>query len=85
MTIHPIAVVLTGFSAVAIALAPVAQAEGTSIPAPTSSHQHIAPAPLQCQTMRAGSMCTSPGNAQINDAPPPVQNFPMYGFMPWIL
>ncbi|WP_267888349.1 hypothetical protein [Mycolicibacterium fortuitum] len=32
-----------------------------------------------------GSECISPGNAQINDAPPFVNTFPMYGNFPWIL
>ena len=33
-----------------------------------------------CVTMGAGqSQCESPGNAQINDAPPPVDYFPYAG------
>ena len=41
--------------------------------------------PQTCTTTQAGSMCQSPGNVQINDAPPFVDNFPMYGYFPWIL
>jgi hypothetical protein len=75
--IHPIAALLVGGAAASIALAPIAQA------APAS--QHIAPLKQTCTTTNAGSECTSPGNAQINDAPPSVDNFPMYGAFPWIL
>jgi hypothetical protein len=32
----------------------------------------------------SGSVCQSPGNVEINDAPPPVQYYP-YGTMPWLL
>ena len=38
-----------------------------------------------CTSTRASSVCSSPGNVQINDAPPFVMNFPMYGYFPWIL
>ena len=80
MKIRWIAGVLTAVSSVAIALAPLAQAT----PFATGT-QKIGPALQQCQTTNVGSICMSPGNAQINDAPPFVDNFPMYGFMPWIL
>jgi hypothetical protein len=69
-------------SAVAVALAPIAQA---AVPQVRSVGEHIAPAPQKCTTVNAGSECISPGNAQINDAPPFVANYPMYGAFPWIL
>ncbi|MFV1365344.1 hypothetical protein AAHH97_18155 [Mycolicibacterium elephantis] len=49
------------------------------------AQQQIQPAPMTCNWTRAGSVCTSPGNAELNDAPPFVNNYPMYGFVPWIL
>ena len=57
-------------AAVAIVAAPTAAAA----PAP-------APAPPQqsCAGSGAGTVCQSPGNVQINDAPPPVQFFPYGG------
>ena len=61
---------------------PLAAAETAGAP---TAVQHIQPAPQTCSTTNAGSVCTSPGNAQINDAPPFVDNFPMYGYFPWIL
>jgi hypothetical protein len=82
MRIRHIAALLTAGTAAAIGLAPIAQA------APITAQpvaQHIAPAPQTCTTTNVGSMCTSPGNAQINDSPPFVDNFPMYGAFPWIL
>jgi hypothetical protein len=40
-----------------------------------------APAPAQqtCSASGPGTLCQSPGNAQINDAPPPVQFYPYGG------
>jgi hypothetical protein len=60
--------------AAAIAAAPIATAAPPPAPAP-------APAPAQqsCSASGSGSICQSPGNAQINDAPPPVQFFPYGG------
>jgi hypothetical protein len=56
----------TGAAAVAVAAAPIAAA---------------APGPLQqsCTQIGADSECQSPGNVQINDSPPPVNNFDPYG------
>lgn len=68
--------------AVSVIVAPPAGA--TMVGAPTAV-QHIKPAPQTCSTTNVGSICVSPGNAQINDAPPFVDNFPMYGYFPWIL
>lgn len=65
-------------AAVSIILAPLAGAAPAGV-------QHIEPAPQTCTTTNAGSECISPGNAQLNDAPPFVDNFPMYGAFPWIL
>lgn len=70
-------------AAVAIALAPVAQAAEPAIQ--PVAQQQIEPAPMKCTSTRASSVCVSPGNAQINDAPPFVNNYPMYGLYPWIL
>lgn len=82
MNIRPVAGVLMACAAASIGFAPIAQA-ATMTAEPTS--QHIAPAPQSCTTTNVGSQCISPGNAQINDAPPFVDNFPMYGYFPWIL
>jgi hypothetical protein len=54
-----------GAAAVAIAAAPIAAA------APTTGQS--------CSASGAGTICQSPGNVQINDAPPPVQFFPYGG------
>ena len=82
MMIRPVAGLFAAASAVAIAMAPIAHAaEPTAQPVA----QHIAPAPMKCTSTNVGSECVSPGNAQINDAPPFVDNFPMYGYFPWIL
>ena len=54
----------------AIAAAPIAAASPTAPPAaPTQS----------CTSTGSGTLCQSPGNAQINDAPPPVQFYPYGG------
>jgi hypothetical protein len=82
MKIRPIAALLIAGAAASVALAPIAQA--ASIAAQPAA-QHIAPVPQTCTTTNTGSECISPGNAQINDAPPFVDNFPMYGALPWIL
>ncbi|ORA34475.1 hypothetical protein [Mycobacterium aquaticum] len=57
-------------AAAAILAAPIAAA------APGS-----AAGPLQqtCASSGSGSVCQSPGNVQINDAPPPVQFYPYGG------
>lgn len=82
MKLRPIAGLVMAGSALAIVMAPVAQAAQPTVQ-PVS--QHIKQAPMKCTSTNAGSECVSPGNAQINDAPPFVDNYPMYGFMPWIL
>ncbi|MED5815238.1 hypothetical protein VST63_23000 [Mycolicibacterium sp. 050232] len=69
-------------AATSIILAPLAGAAVAGAPA---GSQHIAPAPQSCTSTNAGSECISPGNAQINDSPPFVNTFPMYGAFPWIL
>lgn len=70
---------LTPFAAVAaaaaaIAAAPVAAADSTS------AHSAAVPtAPQQTCTTLGGTQtqCQSPGNVQINDAPPQVNYFPL--------
>ena len=53
-------------AAAAIAVAPLAAAApGPSLP--------------NCTPSGAGSVCQSPGNVQINDAPPPVAFYPYGG------
>jgi hypothetical protein len=37
------------------------------------------PSPQDCMPSGSGSICQSPGNAQFNDAPPPVQYRPYGG------
>jgi hypothetical protein len=54
-----------GAAAVAIAAAPIAAA------APGSGQS--------CSASGTGTICQSPGNVQINDAPPPVQYYPYGG------
>jgi hypothetical protein len=54
-----------GAAAVAIAAAPIAAA------APTTGQS--------CGASGTGTICQSPGNVQINDAPPPVQFYPYGG------
>ena len=60
--------------AAAIAAAPIATAAPPPGPAPD-------PGPVQqsCSASGSGTLCQSPGNAQVNDAPPPVQFFPYGG------
>lgn len=52
-----------GAAAVAVLAAPVAAAD----------------AGQSCSADGSGSICQSPGNAQINDAPPPVNFYPYGG------
>ena len=58
---------LVGLAAVAVAIAaaPIAAAD----PGPAQ----------QCAGSGQGTVCQSPGNVQINDAPPPVSFFPYGG------
>ena len=82
MRIRPIAALLMAGVGASIALAPIAEA------APTTTQpvaQQIAPIQQRCMTTNAGSECVTPGNAQLDDAPPFVDNYPMYGMFPWIL
>jgi hypothetical protein len=58
-------------AAAAIAAAPIAAAAPG--PATASSQQQ------NCAPSGSGSICQSPGNVQINDAPPPVQFYPYGG------
>ena len=60
-----------GMLAAAITAAPIAAA------APATPQQ-------SCTQSSSGTLCQSPGNAQINDAPPPVQYYP-YGGEAFIL
>lgn len=81
---------LAALGAVSVAASVIAAPlAGATVGAPTAgvptAIQHIKPAPQTCNSTNAGSVCVSPGNAQINDAPPFVDNFPMYGYFPWIL
>jgi hypothetical protein len=57
-------------AAAAIAVAPIAAAAPASAPAPAQQ---------TCSASGPGTVCQSPGNAQINDAPPPVQFYPYGG------
>lgn len=68
---HVTPLLAAGAAAVAILAAPTATA---------------APTPLQktCVAIGAGSTCQSPGNVEINNAPPVVSFYP-YGAMPWLL
>ena len=58
-------------AAVAIVAAPTAAA-AVPEPGPAPPHQ-------SCAGSGAGTVCQSPGNVQINDAPPPVQFYPYGG------
>ena len=72
-----------GVAAVAIASAPIAaaapKAPGHQSPGHQSSGQQ-SQSQLSCVDMGGtSSQCTSPGNAQVNDAPPQVDYFPYAG------
>jgi hypothetical protein len=56
-------------AATAIIAAPIAAAASTG---PGAIHQ-------DCSSSGSGSICQSPGNAQINDSPPPVGYYPYGG------
>jgi hypothetical protein len=58
---------VAGAAAVAVTAAPIAAA------APVSASSQT------CATAGAGTVCQSPGNVQINDAPPPVSFYPYGG------
>jgi hypothetical protein len=57
-------------AAVAIVAAPIAAAAPTPAPAPAQQN---------CSATGPGTICQSPGNVQLNDAPPPVQFYPYGG------
>jgi hypothetical protein len=57
--------------ATAISAAPIASA-APGAQSPATPQQ-------SCTASGPGTICQSPGNAQINDAPPPVQFFPYGG------
>ena len=57
--------------AAAISAAPIASA-APGAQSPATPQQ-------SCTASGAGTICQSPGNNQINDAPPPVQFFPYGG------
>lgn len=59
--------VAVGTAAAAIAVAPIAAADDSN------------PAAQTCYQNGAGTQCQSWGNAQLNDAPPPVQFYPYGG------
>jgi hypothetical protein len=61
-----------GALAVALVAAPSAAADPDGT-APTP------PQPHQACTSLGGNVCQSPGNTQVNDAPPPVQFYPYGG------
>ena len=57
--------------AAAVSAAPIASAAPGAQSPPTPQQS--------CTGSGPGTICQSPGNAQINDAPPPVQFFPYGG------
>lgn len=89
MKIGSFAALFASGAVAAVILTPVAQAAPPAEPTASSvqsvGNQQIQPSPMRCTTTRVASMCMSPGNAQINDSPPFVDNYPMYGYFPWIL
>jgi hypothetical protein len=58
--------------ATAVAVVPLATAASDSGSAPAAPQQ-------SCAGSGLGTLCQSPGNVQINDAPPPVQFYPYGG------
>ncbi|OMC39083.1 hypothetical protein A5740_03090 [Mycobacterium sp. GA-1841] len=80
MRIFPAAALAVAGAAASIIVAPLAGAAPAA-----AANQQIKPIPQTCVTTRVSTQCRSPGNVQINDAPPFVDNFPMYGYFPWIL
>lgn len=61
-----------GAAAVAVAAAPMATA-ATTTPAPTPTQQ-------SCSATGGGSECQSPGDAEIQNSPPPVSFEPYGGY-----
>ncbi|MCW2731815.1 MAG: hypothetical protein JWR13_2631 [Mycobacterium sp.] len=59
---------VAGAAVVAVSAAPIAAAAPVNPPAQQS-----------CATSGPGTLCQSPGNVQINDAPPPVSFYPYGG------
>jgi hypothetical protein len=72
ITLNPLTLLVgAGAVAVAIASAPVAAAAPGPAPSPNPAQQ--------CAGTGPGTVCQSPGNVQINDAPPPVSFYPYGG------
>jgi hypothetical protein len=63
---------VAGAAVVAVTAAPVAAAAPAQTPVNS-------PAQQSCSTSGPGSVCQSPGDVQINDAPPPVSFYPYGG------
>ncbi|HYZ68662.1 MAG TPA: hypothetical protein VE666_12840 [Mycobacterium sp.] len=63
---------LLGATAVAVAIAVAPIASAASNPGAAATQQ-------SCTGSGPGTVCQSPGNVQINDAPPPVQFYPYGG------
>ena len=63
---------VAGAAVVAVTAAPIAAAAPSHAPAKP-------PAQQSCATSGPGTVCQSPGNVQINDAPPPVSFYPYGG------
>ena len=61
---------VAGAAAVAVTAAPIAAAAPAQAPVNP-------PAQQSCATSGPGTVCQSPGNVQINNAPPPVSFIPM--------
>jgi len=61
-----------GAAAVAVTAAPIAAAAPAQAPVNP-------PAQESCATSGPGTVCQSPGNVQINNAPPPVSFYPYGG------
>jgi len=63
---------VAGAAVVAVTAAPIAAAAPAQAPVNP-------PAQQSCATSGPGTVCQSPGNVQINDAPPPVSFYPYGG------
>jgi len=63
---------VAGAAVVAVTAAPIAAAAPAQAPVNP-------PAQQSCATSGPGTVCQSPGNVQINNAPPPVSFYPYGG------
>ena len=63
---------VAGAAVVAVTAAPIAAAAPAQAPVNP-------PAQQSCAASGPGTVCQSPGNVQINDAPPPVNFYPYGG------